>query len=136
MFASPAVRMPTGLAEKSRRREFMVTWRAVAALPLFAHLDASRIAEIASLLKPQAVPAGTVIVRKGVRADSIFFIMAGQVEVEILPHPVSLETGQQFGEVALLATTQRTPTVPVRMSDVEGQSVSVPFHTGDVRNNK
>src|SRR3546814_3014301 len=47
MFAIPAGLMATGFAEEIRRREFMVTWRAVAALPLFAHLDASRIAEIA-----------------------------------------------------------------------------------------
>ena len=111
MFAIPAGLMATGFAEEIRRREFMVTWRAVAALPLFAHLDASRIAEIASLLKAQAVPAGTVIVRKGDRADSMFFIMAGQVEVEILPHPVILEAGQHFGEIALIRRTQRTATV-------------------------
>src|SRR3546814_6661472 len=55
MFAIPAGLMATGFAEEIRRREFMVTWRAVAALPLFAHLDASRIAEIASLLKPQEI---------------------------------------------------------------------------------
>lgn len=111
MFAIPAGLMATGFAEEIRRREFMVTWRAVAALPLFAHLDASRIAEIASLLKAQAVPAGTVIVRKGDRADSMFFIMAGQVEVEILPNPVILEPGQHFGEIALIRRTQRTATV-------------------------
>src|SRR3546814_3144872 len=111
MFAIPAGLMATGFAEEIRRREFMVTWRAVAALPLFAHLDASRIAEIASLLKPQAVPAGTVIVRKGDRADSMFFFMAGQVEVEILPNPEILETGQHFGEIALIRRTQRTATV-------------------------
>jgi voltage-gated potassium channel len=111
MFAIPAGLMATGFAEEIRRREFMVTWRAVASLPLFDHLDASRIAEIASLLKPQAVPAGTVIVRKGDRADSMFFIMAGQVEVEILPHPVILEAGQHFGEIALIRRTQRTATV-------------------------
>src|SRR3546814_3907142 len=41
----------------------------------------------------------------------MFFIMAGQVEVEILPNPVILETGQHFGEIALIRRTQRTATV-------------------------
>lgn len=110
-FAIPAGLLASGFAEEFRRREFMVTWRAVASLPLFAQLDASGIAEIASLLKPQIVPAGAVIVRRGDRAESMFFIMAGEVEVEITPQPVVLGTGQYFGEIALLNRTDRTATV-------------------------
>ncbi|MCW0234253.1 MAG: cyclic nucleotide-gated ion channel/potassium channel family protein [Ferrovibrio sp.] len=110
-FAIPAGLLASGFAEEFKRREFMVTWRAVAALPLFGELDASSIAEIASLLKPQVVPAGAVVVRKGDRAEAMFFIMAGEVEVEILPEPVVLGTGQHFGEIALLNRTDRTATV-------------------------
>lgn len=110
-FAIPAGLLASGFAEEFKRREFMVTWRAVAALPLFAQLDASSIAEIASLLKPQVVPAGAVVVRKGDRAEAMFFIMAGEVEVEILPEPVVLGAGQHFGEIALLNRTDRTATV-------------------------
>lgn len=110
-FAIPAGLLASGFAEEFKRREFMVTWRAVAALPLFAQLDASGIAEIASLLKAQIVPAGSVIVRKGDRAEAMFFIMAGEVEVEILPRPVTLGPGHHFGEIALLKKTERTATV-------------------------
>lgn len=110
-FAIPAGLLASGFAEEFKRREFMVTWRAVAALPLFGQLDASSIAEIASLLKPQVVPAGAVVVRKGDRAEAMFFIMAGEVEVEILPEPVVLGAGQHFGEIALLNRTDRTATV-------------------------
>lgn len=110
-FAIPAGLLASGFAEEFKRREFMVTWRAVASLPLFNQLDASSIAEIASLLKPQVVPAGAVIVRKGDRAEAMFFIMAGEVEVEILPEPVVLGQGQHFGEIALLNRTDRTATV-------------------------
>jgi voltage-gated potassium channel len=110
-FAIPAGLLASGFAEEFKRREFMVTWRAVAALPLFGQLDASSIAEIASLLKPQVVPAGAVVVRRGDRAEAMFFIMAGEVEVEILPEPVVLGAGQHFGEIALLNRTDRTATV-------------------------
>ncbi|WP_300298770.1 cyclic nucleotide-gated ion channel [Ferrovibrio sp.] len=110
-FAIPAGLLASGFAEEFKRREFMVTWRAVAALPIFSQLDASSIAEIASLLKPQVVPAGAVIVRRGDRAEAMFFIMAGEVEVEILPEPVLLGMGQHFGEIALLNRTDRTATV-------------------------
>src|SRR3546814_15390021 len=37
--------------------------------------------------------------------------MVGQVEVEILPNPGIPETGQHFGEIALIRRTQRTATV-------------------------
>lgn len=109
--AIPAGLLASGFAEEIKRREFMVTWRAVAGLPIFAQLDASSIAEIAGLLKTQVVPAGTAIVRQGERAEAMFFIMSGEVEVEILPHPVVLGPGQHFGEIALLRRTLRTATV-------------------------
>lgn len=111
MFAIPAGLMASGFAEEIKRREFMVTWRAVASLPLFAHLNASNIAEIAGLLRPQVVPAGTVVVRKNDRAEGMFFIMQGEVEVDIKPQPVILGEGQHFGEIALLHQTRRTATV-------------------------
>ncbi|WP_341898994.1 cyclic nucleotide-gated ion channel [Ferrovibrio terrae] len=109
--AIPAGLLASGFAEEIKRREFMVTWRAVASLPLFHNLDASSIAEIASLLKAQVVPSGTAIVRRDERAEAMFFIMSGEVEVEILPHPVVLGPGQHFGEIALLRRTDRTATV-------------------------
>lgn len=109
--AIPAGLLASGFAEEVKRREFMVTWRAVAGLPIFAQLDASSIAEIAGLLKAQVVPSGTAIVRRGERAEAMFFIMSGEVEVEILPQPVVLGPGQHFGEIALMRRTDRTATV-------------------------
>jgi CRP-like cAMP-binding protein len=41
----------------------------------------------------------------------MFFIMAGEVEVDIQPHPIRLGRGQYFGEIALLHDTVRTATV-------------------------
>ena len=111
MFAVPAGILATGFAAEIRRRDFLVTWRTVAQVPLFAGLDASRIAEITRLLKPQIVPARHVIVRHGDPADSMFFIMSGEVEVELQPRPVTLKKGAYFGEIALLKETTRTATV-------------------------
>jgi voltage-gated potassium channel len=80
-------------------------------VPLFAGLDAAGIASIARLLKPQIAPAHYVIVRRAEPATAMFFIMAGEVEVDVQPHPVRLRAGQFFGEIALLRDTQRTATV-------------------------
>jgi voltage-gated potassium channel len=114
MFAVPAGILATGFAAEIRKRDFVVTWHTVAKMPLFSHLEASRIAEITGLLKRQVVPTHSVIVQRGEPADSMFFIMAGEVEVDVQPHPVRLGPGQYFGEIALLRDTVRTATVRAR----------------------
>ena len=111
MFAIPAGILATGFAAEIRKRDFVVTWHTVAKVPLFAGLDASRIAEIAGLLKREVVPAHYVVVRRGEPAHAMFFIMSGEVQVDVQPRPVRLGRGQYFGEIALLRDTVRTATV-------------------------
>jgi voltage-gated potassium channel len=111
VFAVPAGILATGFATEIRKRDFVVTWQTVAKVPLFAGLDASRIAEIAHLLKNQVVPAHHVVVRRGDPADAMFFIMTGEVLVEVEPAPIRLGKGQFFGEIALLHDTVRTATI-------------------------
>jgi voltage-gated potassium channel len=111
MFAVPAGILATGFATEIRRRDFVVTWNTVARVPLFSGLDATGIAAIARLLKPQIAPAHFAIVRRGEPATAMFFIMSGEVVVDVLPHPVHLRGGQFFGEIALLKETLRTATV-------------------------
>jgi voltage-gated potassium channel len=111
VFAVPAGILATGFASEIRKRDFVVTWQTVANVPLFAGLDAARIAEIARLLKRQVVPAQFAVVRRGDPADAMFFIMGGEVQVDITPTPVRLSRGQYFGEIALLRDTVRTATV-------------------------
>ena len=111
MFAVPAGILATGFAEELRKRDFVITWHSVAKVPLFASLDATRIASIARLLKPQIVPAKSVIVRRGDSADAMFFIMEGLVEVELESASIRLKPGQYFGEIALLSGGTRTATV-------------------------
>jgi voltage-gated potassium channel len=111
VFAVPAGILATGFATEIRKRDFVVTWQTVANVPLFAGLDAARIAEIARLLKRQVVPAQFAVVRRGDPADAMFFIMGGEVQVDVAPTPVRLTRGQYFGEIALLRDTVRTATV-------------------------
>ncbi|MGH6880447.1 cyclic nucleotide-gated ion channel [Hypericibacter sp.] len=111
IFAVPTGILATGFAQEIRRRDFTVSWQAVAGVPLFAGLDAPRIASITRLLKPQTVPRGYTIVRRGDSADAMFFVLKGAVEVELKPQPVRLGPGQFFGEIALLKDVQRLATV-------------------------
>lgn len=111
MLGLPVGIVATAFAEEIHRREFVVTWSMVAKVPLFASLDASAIAEIMRYLRAQSMPAGALIVRRGEPAHSMYFIAAGEVEIDLPHEPVRLGEGQFFGEIALLRKTRRTANV-------------------------
>jgi voltage-gated potassium channel len=127
-FALPAGILATGFAAELRKRDFAVTWNLVAKVPLFAGLDAMTIAAIARLLKPQFVPERYVVVRRGDPADAMYFILSGELEVEVAPEPVRLRSGQFFGEIALLTDKARTATV-----NAVTESHLLALETGDFR---
>ena len=74
----------------------------IARVPFFEKLEAGRIGEIAKLLKPRLAIPGEDIIRKGDTGDSMYFITSGAVEVELEPQPISLGSGDFFGEIALV----------------------------------
>ena len=111
LLALPVGIVATAFAEEIHRRDFVVTWSMIARVPLFATLDASEIAEIMRYLRAQTVPPNTIVVRRGEQARSMYFVAAGEVEVELPHHPVRLGEGQFFGEIAVLRKTRRNATV-------------------------
>jgi voltage-gated potassium channel len=113
-FAMPAGILASGFIEEVRRRDFIVTWKLVAKVPLFARLSAARIASIASLLRFERVEAGELIVRRGERADCMYFVLSGEIEVTTGVGPVHLGAGDYFGEVGLLERTTRNADVRAR----------------------
>jgi voltage-gated potassium channel len=113
-FAMPAGILASGFIEEVRRRDFIVTWKLVAKVPLFARLSAARIASIASLLRYERVEAGELIVRRGERADCMYFVLSGEIEVTTGIGPVHLGTGDYFGEVGLIERTTRNADVRAR----------------------
>ena len=118
MFALPTGVIATGFANEIRKHEFIISWRLIAKVPLFNTLDASHIAEIATLLSPLVVPPRHAVVRLGEKADSMFFIISGEVEVEIPPEPKKLGPGEFFGEVGILKNSQRSADV-ISLSDCQ-----------------
>ena len=98
MVALPIGIVATAFADEIHRRDFVVTWGMVARVPLFAELEATDIADIMRLLHAQA-------------AHSMYFIAAGEVEIELKNERVRLGAGHFFGEVAALRRTRRTATV-------------------------
>jgi voltage-gated potassium channel len=111
MVALPIGIVATAFADEIHRRDFVVTWGMVARVPLFAELQATDIADIMRLLRAQQVEAGDVIAKRGEPAHSMYFIAAGEVEIELKHERVRLSAGHFFGEVAALRRTRRSATV-------------------------
>jgi voltage-gated potassium channel len=114
MIALPVAIISTAFADEVRRRDFVVTWGMLARVPLFAHLSAAEIANIMRLLRAQTIEAGEILVRRGDAASSMYFITAGEVEIELPTQRVRLSDGTFFGEIALLHRTKRSGTVTAR----------------------
>ncbi|MGE5369313.1 MAG: cyclic nucleotide-gated ion channel [Chloroflexota bacterium] len=111
MLGLPVGIVATAFAEEIHRRQFVVTWSMVASVPLFRTMDATNIAEIMRYLSAQSIPAGSLIVRRGEVAESMYFIAEGEVDIELPGKNVRLGVGQFFGEMAILHKTRRTANV-------------------------
>ena len=111
MIALPVAIISTAFADEVRRRDFVVTWGMLARVPLFAHLSAVEIADIMRLLRAQTIESGEILVRRGDAASSMYFITAGEVEIELPSQRVRFSDGTFFGEIALLHRTKRSGTV-------------------------
>lgn len=113
MFAIPVGIIASAFIEAARRREFVDTWNLVAKVPLFRMLDAARIAAVAGVLRARGAERGERLIRKGDRGDSMYFIVSGEVEVdmETAAPKGQLGAGDFFGEIALIADRERTATI-------------------------
>jgi len=110
-FALPAGVLASAFYEERKRRDFLLTWNLVAQVPLFAHLTAEEIANVANLLHPRNTLPREVLFRRGDEAESMYFIVSGAVEIELQPKPRRLGHGDFFGEISLVMPVKRTATV-------------------------
>ena len=113
MFAIPVGIIASAFIEAVRRREFVDTWNLVAKVPLFRTLDAARIAAVASVLRARRAERGERLIRKGDQADSMYFIVSGEVEIDAETGAPRgrLGAGDFFGEIALIDDVPRTATI-------------------------
>lgn len=113
VFALWAGIIANAFAEELRRRDFLRNWDLVAQVPFFQNLGAAAIADIVSLVHARDVASGTVLFRRGAAGDTMYFIVSGEVSVEIGPKPQKLQAGDFVGEMALLFGAARSATVVV-----------------------
>ena len=76
-------------------------------IDLFRDLAPDQAERLGRLARPLIAIPGDKLVRKGERADSVFFISSGAVEVTLPGDPVTLGRGDIFGEMALLTGEPR-----------------------------
>ena len=115
MFGLFAGILASGFADEVRRREFLQTWDLVARVPFFQTLGADKIAAVAKLLKRRQMSAGQVVMRRGHPGDAMYFLVSGEVEVELATGPIGLSSGSFFGEMALITGEPRSVTVMTKV---------------------
>jgi CPA1 family monovalent cation:H+ antiporter len=85
----------------------------IARVPMFAGLSEDRLAVIARLLSARLALPEEILVHRGGRGDSMYFIASGIVDVMVPGRatPIQLGPGDFFGEMAILTGQPRTADV-------------------------
>jgi CPA1 family monovalent cation:H+ antiporter len=83
------------------------TYALIARLDMLAGLDEHQLHRVRRLLRPRFTVPNERIIRKGDRADAVYFIASGTAEVVLPRERVQLGTGDFFGEMALLTRQPR-----------------------------
>ncbi|MEM8551321.1 MAG: cation:proton antiporter [Pseudomonadota bacterium] len=83
----------------------------VATVPLFAELPAEARQAIAKLLRTRFVVPGEVLIRRGERGETVYFIASGAVEVDTGTDKLRLGRGAVVGERAAFSRVRRTADV-------------------------
>ena len=79
--------------------------------PLFAGLTAEQRETVALHFQARAAQPGERLIRVGDKADVVYFISMGQVEVEVNGYKIRMGPGEFFGEMALLSGQPRSADV-------------------------
>jgi CPA1 family monovalent cation:H+ antiporter len=76
-------------------------------LDLLSGLNEQQLERVRRLLRPRFTVPNERIIREGDRADAVYFVASGAVEVVLPRQRVQLGTGDFFGEMALLTRQPR-----------------------------
>jgi CPA2 family monovalent cation:H+ antiporter-2 len=76
--------------------------------PVLSLVDRQDQEALLLMFRPKSASPGERVIRRGDRADGMYFISSGAVEVQVNDRTIRLEPGAYFGEMALLSGERRT----------------------------
>jgi CPA2 family monovalent cation:H+ antiporter-2 len=79
--------------------------------PIFREVDPHALEELPTYFKARRAAPGERLIRAGDRADAVYFISRGAVEVSVAGRTIRLGPGDFVGEMALLSGERRTADV-------------------------
>ena len=104
--------MKAHIRTEAREAERVLKARELAtSFPMFASLEPQDIQDLLLTFRHRTANPGARLIRKGDRADTVFFIAAGQVEVAVAGRKIRLGPGEHFGEMALMSGEPRSADV-------------------------
>ncbi|HVN27458.1 MAG TPA: cation:proton antiporter [Candidatus Binataceae bacterium] len=83
------------------------TRQLIARVPMFARLNRAQLDTIARTLRSRFAVPGERLIRDGDRADAMYFISSGSVEVDVAKQKIRLNPGDFFGEMGLVTGQPR-----------------------------
>jgi CPA1 family monovalent cation:H+ antiporter len=83
------------------------TAQLIGRLDLLSGLDKRQLARVGRLLRPRFTVPNEIILREGERANAVYFVASGAVEVRLSNQRIQLGSGSFFGEMALLTRQPR-----------------------------
>ncbi len=90
----------------------METIAVLSKLPLFSDLQAAQLEELAVIVQWRRVSAGETLMEQGDRANSMFFVKSGRLDVVVKGETVAtLGVGEPVGELGLFSEDRRSATV-------------------------
>lgn len=97
---------------EEREKEHSLHIQALAeTFPVLALLDAHEQERLVMLFRPKSASPGERIIRRGDRANAMYFISSGAVDVLTEDRTIRLGPGTMFGEMALLSGERRNADV-------------------------
>ncbi len=112
---------------------------------LLAELDLTEIGILAEHLEQRTYAPGAIIIEEGAPADSLYFLLAGSVDVSVVRGGdgiatilASIDAGNVFGELALLGDHPRTASVvaasPARVLELSAAGLAAVIrHNPEIR---
>ena len=79
--------------------------------PLFSTIDPRALEDLTTYFRDHRAAPGERLIRQGDRADSVYFIARGAVEVSVAGRKIPLGPGDFFGEMGLLTGERRSADV-------------------------